>query len=180
MCADQAGHGAGILLSGSTPSPASSVNQVLDPIYEWDDTASVLGGGGNVQTTDSGQTIANRDWYTDSSNGTPQAQTSPTSPFNGTSGVGFGTTANRPSTCTPMSVTGLRTREAGIKAETGLEVACSMSARLRIRGRAITRPIPIRIRSRREQRQVFLRLRRGSRQLRSSWPRAGYRAWRAG
>jgi hypothetical protein len=28
------------------------------------------------------------------------AQTSPTSPFNGTTGMGFGTLANRPSTCT--------------------------------------------------------------------------------
>jgi hypothetical protein len=40
--------------------------------------------------------VANRDYY-------PQAsgiQTSPTSPFNGTSGVGWGTLANRPTTCT--------------------------------------------------------------------------------
>ncbi len=39
---------------------------------------------------------ANRDYY----QGGAAAQTSPTSPFNGTSGTGFGTLANRPTTCT--------------------------------------------------------------------------------
>jgi len=33
----------------------------------------------------------------------PSAQTSPTSPFNGTTGMGFGTLANRPTTCTSNS-----------------------------------------------------------------------------
>jgi hypothetical protein len=73
---------------------------VLDPVYEWDNTANLLGLGSNV-ATDTGRMIANRDWYSDNSNGTPQAQTSPTTPFNGSSGVGFGTLANRPTTCTP-------------------------------------------------------------------------------
>jgi hypothetical protein len=40
--------------------------------------------------------MKNRDWFEAESN---NAQTSPTSPFNGTSGVGFGTLANRPTTC---------------------------------------------------------------------------------
>ena len=39
---------------------------------------------------------ANRDYY----NAVGNAQTSPTAPFNGTTGMGFGTLANRPSTCT--------------------------------------------------------------------------------
>ncbi len=98
VCADQVGRGQGNYVSGSTPSPASPLAQALDPIYEWDDTARVLGQtniGSNTL-----RTIANRDWYTDNSNGSPKAQTSPTSPFNGTSGVGFGTLANRPTTCT--------------------------------------------------------------------------------
>ena len=99
VCADQGGRGAGNYVSGSTPSPASALSQTLDPIYEWDNTASSLFHG-NVGT-DTLRTIANRDWYTDNSNGSPVAQTSPTSPFNGTSGVGFGTLANRPTTCTP-------------------------------------------------------------------------------
>ena len=88
-------------MAGIPPSPASALNQALDPIYEWDDTVSYWGfGGGNVGT-DTGRLIANRDWYTDGTLGTPKAQTSPTSPFNGTSGVGFGTLANRPTACTP-------------------------------------------------------------------------------
>jgi hypothetical protein len=40
---------------------------------------------------------ANRDYY----QGGVAAQSSPTSPFDGTSGTGFGTLANRPTTCTP-------------------------------------------------------------------------------
>ena len=43
--------------------------------------------------------IANRDFYAQRSGQT--AQTSPSSPFNGTSGTGYGTLANRPSSCTP-------------------------------------------------------------------------------
>lgn len=99
VCADQGGRGAGAYVSGSNATPAGPLSQALDPIYEWDDTASNLYQGN--MGTDTGRTIANRDWYTDNSNGTPHAQTSPTSPFNGTSGVGFGTLANRPTTCTP-------------------------------------------------------------------------------
>jgi hypothetical protein len=105
VCADQPGRGQGNYVSGSTPSPSSALHQALDPIYEWDDTAAVLGEGVNVATVDSGQTIANRDWYTDNSLGSPKAQTSATSPFNGSGGsgigVGFGTLARRPTTCTP-------------------------------------------------------------------------------
>ncbi|MBX3347813.1 MAG: hypothetical protein KF747_03630 [Nitrospira sp.] len=41
--------------------------------------------------------VANRDYYNAVS---ANAQSSSTSPFNGTSGVGFGTLANRPTTCT--------------------------------------------------------------------------------
>jgi hypothetical protein len=101
VCVDQAGRGAGIYVSGSTPSPSSAMSQALDPIYEWNDTVATLFHG-NIGT-DTGRTIANRDWYTDASNGSPQAQTSPTSPFNGSGsggiGVGFGTLANRPTSC---------------------------------------------------------------------------------
>jgi hypothetical protein len=41
--------------------------------------------------------IANRDYYGEVSQ---SAQSSPTSPFNGTVGTGYGTLANRPTTCT--------------------------------------------------------------------------------
>lgn len=97
-CIDQPSRSGGTYISGSTPSPTGGVSQSLDPSYEWDDSGATPGHG-NV-TSDSAKMIANRDWYTDNSNGTPHAQTSPTSPFNGTSGVGFGTLANRPTTCT--------------------------------------------------------------------------------
>ncbi len=100
VCADQGGRGQGNYVSGSTPSPASALSQALDPIYEWDDSLTPVRLNGNVGT-DTARTIANRDWYTDNSNGTPRAQSSPTSPFNGSSGVGWGTLANRPATCTP-------------------------------------------------------------------------------
>jgi hypothetical protein len=99
VCVDQAGRGAGGYVSGTPPSPAAALSQSLDPIYEWDDTIVGNINHGNVGS-DTRRTIANRDWYTDGSNGKPQAQTSKSSPFNGSSGVGWGTMANRPATCT--------------------------------------------------------------------------------
>ena len=99
VCADQFGRGAGNYISGSTPSPSSALSEALDPAYEWDDTAPNFLHG-NITPGYTIRVIANRDWYTDNSNGAPQAQTSATSPFNGTSGVGFGTLAKRPTTCT--------------------------------------------------------------------------------
>jgi chitodextrinase len=103
VCADQPTRGAGAYVSGSyltPPSPVGPLNESLDPAYEWDDTANLVSNG-NVGAGWTVRIMANRDWYTDNSNGTPRAQTSPTSPFNGTSGVGFGTLANRPVNCTP-------------------------------------------------------------------------------
>jgi hypothetical protein len=99
ICLDQAGHGGGTLLSGGTP-PTGWPNEVLDPIYEWDDSGHSPNFA-NVSPNPSNILTANHDWYSDNSNGTPQAQTSATAPFNGTSGVGFGTIAQRPTTCTP-------------------------------------------------------------------------------
>lgn len=99
ICADQGGRGQGNYVSGSTPTPSSSLNEALDPIYEWNDSMSPVRMNANMEAD--AKTIANRDWYTDGSNGNPRVQTSPTSPFNGTSGVGWGTMANRPTTCTP-------------------------------------------------------------------------------
>jgi hypothetical protein len=104
VCADQGGRGAGGYVDGSTPTPASALSQALDPAYEWDDSYSATfsgQGGSNVSIFSTKRLIANRDYYTDGSDGAPVAQTSSTSPFNGTSGVGFGILARRPSTCTP-------------------------------------------------------------------------------
>ena len=95
VCVNQAGRGQGSYVSGATPSPASPLSQVLDPIYEWGDSVPKV--NYSYVTASTGRTIANRDWYTDNGAG---AQTSTSSPFNGTSGVGRGTLANRPTTCT--------------------------------------------------------------------------------
>jgi len=93
VCMDQPSRSGGTLLSGSTPS-TGWVNEVLDPAYEWMDSGTVLHG---TFGSDTAKLIANRDWYSDNQSG---EQTSATSPFNGTSGVGWGSTANRPTTCT--------------------------------------------------------------------------------
>jgi hypothetical protein len=98
VCIDQPGRGAGTLLSGSTPSPTGGVNEALSPIYEWmDATGSYVGAAAPMGSSDLG-VLVNRDFYHESFN--QAAQTSPTSPFNGASGTGHGTLANRPSTCT--------------------------------------------------------------------------------
>lgn len=98
VCVDQPGRTLSIYYSGTTPSPVSPADETLTPIYEWDDTGTKPNQGNFGSTTQS--LIANRDWYTDNSNGASKAQTSPTSPFNGSGGVGFGTLANRPTACT--------------------------------------------------------------------------------
>ncbi len=103
ICIDQPGRSGGTYLSGVTPSPTGWPGQVLDPNYEFNNTktSGPLGIGNVWSASPGGWFIANQDYYTDNSGGTPHIQTSPTSPFNGTSGVGFGTLANRPTTCTP-------------------------------------------------------------------------------
>jgi len=105
VCMDQAGgRGAGILYSGfnnvglTSASPVAPANQVLSPSYLW---ANPFSGGKAPLAyvgTNTGRIIANRNWYQDNINQT--AQTSLTSPFDGSSGTGYGTLADRPSTCT--------------------------------------------------------------------------------
>lgn len=60
------------------------------------------GVGGNCDYTTI-QIKANREYFNAVS---ASAQTSPTSPFNGTTGMGFGTLANRPTTCTTSTEAG--------------------------------------------------------------------------
>ena len=97
-CIDQAGGlGAGILYSGSPASPASSANEVASPTYEWMDTFT----GGTpsaIVYSDTARIIQNRDFFMETSN--QSAQSSSSSPFNGTSGMGHGVLADRPTTCT--------------------------------------------------------------------------------
>jgi hypothetical protein len=101
VCMDQPARGAGLLVQGSTPTlvstgSAGSVNEALDPIYEFEDSVP---GGYLAISSNEASIIANRDFYIESIN--QGAQTSSTSPFNGASGTGHGTLANRPTTCTP-------------------------------------------------------------------------------
>lgn len=98
---DQTGRGRGDLLTGQHPNKVNSTtgtiawpNQALEPVYIWKNS-----GTPTVVTYSNGSTnlvVANRDYYEQASG----IQTSPTSPFNGTVGVGWGTLANRPTTCT--------------------------------------------------------------------------------
>lgn len=88
--------------------PGRDVNGILNPLYFWNNR---LGSGGRVPfecvnhvvtspippQTCVNHVVANRDTY-DAVGG---IQTSPSSPFNGSSGMGFGTLANRPTSCTP-------------------------------------------------------------------------------
>jgi hypothetical protein len=82
--------------SGSGAWPA----QAIYPAYDWnnkkngtDVAFSEYAGCSNEYTY---HVVENRDYYS----GKATQQTSKTSPFDGTTGVGYGTLANRPSTCT--------------------------------------------------------------------------------
>jgi hypothetical protein len=123
-CLDQSARSGGTMFdttnpnysnSNIPPSPTNAsggwVYQSIDPIYEWNDTGwapnSFGGYGKNVTPSTANpnapQLIENRDWYSDNSGGTSKVQTSSSSPFNGTVGVGFGTKVlpnYRPATCT--------------------------------------------------------------------------------
>jgi hypothetical protein len=95
-CLDQAvGRGAGLLYSGTTASPLSPANEVSSPSYIWMWTGS---SSGPAVVSDTARVIANRDYYNESVN--QAAQTSPTAPFSGSSGMGHGTNANKPTSCT--------------------------------------------------------------------------------
>jgi hypothetical protein len=83
--------------------PGRNAAGTLRPVYAWNNKFSggatiALGieaaGGTNYLAN---HMVADRDYYFAVS---ANAQTSPTSPFNGTTGMGFGTLANRPTTCT--------------------------------------------------------------------------------
>ena len=90
---DQSGRGQGDLLSGTKPTPVAWPHQQLEPCYSWNNRNP---GGGHVDlggATTTNSIVLNRDYYNEVAGG---QQTSSTSPFNGTSGVGWGTLANRP------------------------------------------------------------------------------------
>lgn len=90
------------------------------PIYVWnnywsDDNSQVLlnVGDGSYGSPDyfAQHMVANRDWFNSVS---AMAQTSATSPFNGTTGMGFGTLARRPTTCTTSTETAFGAGAGGV------------------------------------------------------------------
>jgi hypothetical protein len=96
-CLDQTGTGQdSVLLSGLTPTPTGWVGAASDPVYEWADTSS-SGSIGLFVYNETVRLQASRDYYAEVSQ-SPQSSSS--SPFNGTSGTGYGTLANRPTSCT--------------------------------------------------------------------------------
>jgi hypothetical protein len=112
-CLDQIGRGQGDLLQGSFPTVCNASttdctnriytgrwpNQALEPVYEWlDQWQSPPNWGGKLFAEQSSQDAGNRDHYlyTLAWNGASFGNTA----FNGTSGTGSGTLANRPSSCT--------------------------------------------------------------------------------
>lgn len=96
-CIDRAGQGQGDLLSAYSPTPVGWLHQVLDPVYQWGGQYNFNPNLGWVASSNL-RIKSNTDYYMQVSK---SAQTSPTAPFNGTVGTGFGTLANRPTTCTP-------------------------------------------------------------------------------
>jgi len=109
-CIDQGGgRGAGFLYSG-WPNPPNTTQQVssaqvASPMYAWANPVTNAALLRAYVFSFTARVIQNRDWFQDNVN--QSAQTSPTSPFNGTvtsgsttNGTGYGTLANRPATCT--------------------------------------------------------------------------------
>jgi hypothetical protein len=84
--------------------PGRTGNAELRPIYFWNNRYASTGGKADVSFMAAGGTSLlsshiqpNRDYYSAVSS---SAQSSSSTPFTGSSGMGFGTRANRPATCT--------------------------------------------------------------------------------
>ena len=101
---DQPARGYGAILTNDHPNKINLSTgtiawptQALEQIYIWNNTGGYVAGWGNLTYSDvsSGRVVTNRDFYAATT-----VQTSSSSPFNGTAGMGFGTLANRPTTCT--------------------------------------------------------------------------------
>jgi hypothetical protein len=89
-CVDQPGAGTSNVITdpGGAPGPVAWVGNILDPVYQWlnkiNGGLNEVGNFGQLSTN----VALNRDVYRG------------TTSFNGTTGVGVGTLANRPATCT--------------------------------------------------------------------------------
>lgn len=99
-CIDQPGRGKGDLITGMMPNAVNSatgsiswVDEALEPVYFWNNTWSCAGCGGGVISSANSDVLANnRDYYSSSSASCSGASCS--------SGVGSGSLASRPSSCT--------------------------------------------------------------------------------
>jgi hypothetical protein len=87
------GSGATVTIPGYIEWPSQS----FEPAYWWDETLTGPNIGAPYADSGGNNEQQNRDWYIQAGS---TAQTSPTSPFNGSTGTGWGTLANRPTTCT--------------------------------------------------------------------------------
>jgi len=97
---DQPGRGQGDLLANPFPGvrnmatncdasqPCIQPRQKFEPVYEWKNVWSTAGGGARMAVYEPDVLVADRDYVVENLN------------FNGTSGVGSGTLAARPATCT--------------------------------------------------------------------------------
>jgi hypothetical protein len=108
-CVDQpGGRGAGFLYTGSDGSnnatPAQSSAQILAPAYAWMNTGNPAWGvmmQSDPTWAGTGRIIRNREFFVENSN--QATQSNATTPFDGTTGsggIGHGTLANRPTSCT--------------------------------------------------------------------------------
>jgi len=86
-CIDQVGRGAGDAISGTPPTPTGWVNEVLEPVYSFDDTNENNSSAKEARAATIHINSA-RDFLNEVSG------------FDGTSGVGVGTIAARSATCT--------------------------------------------------------------------------------
>lgn len=97
---DQIGRGKGVLLSGDEYSggvtPVGFPSQILDPVYCWMNTKSAVLTSCQANTFTTGFVTENVDFYNAVS---ASAQTSNSSPFDGTAGMGFGIFDRRPTQC---------------------------------------------------------------------------------
>ena len=88
----------GLNVVNTTTSTVAWPHQYLEPVYSWEETYSLPGGGTFLGLQSVENNIQqNRDVYIQAGS---TAQTTSSSPFSGTTGTGWGTLANRPTTCT--------------------------------------------------------------------------------
>ena len=102
VCIDMTGYGQSSSMANQNPLlTAGWVNNMQEPVYEWGDTfqqpAPPVNSSPSANEAMTARVIANRDFYAGTVNQGPQKTSS--SPFDGTSGTGYGILSLRPNTC---------------------------------------------------------------------------------